>query len=388
MAAFWGDWLEGLQQAEAATLLGLQHTQAAFACWACFDLPTPAGPTIAERLLAGEGAPLTRAERDWIARMAESHVALYEVEAARPGEGITVRDLWTGERIEVRERTASRQLVRWDLLAARLVPESPGGPVLMEGGSYVLPVAAGAAMLRTLRRARREFARRMPAADDRTFWKRQGYRFNHFWLEHVALRPAPRTVTVEGDDLVRARAVFDVRDELAVARALAAHPDLADEGGGVYAWTEAAPRGRRRLGTVRAAGGRLDVECLSAERADRARRLLESAAGDAVRYRATRLADLGPAPRGQADEPARGVPPDVEARLVREWKAQHYRDWPDRPLPALRGRTPRQAARLPAWRSRLVELLKWMENQEARHATPARPAHDFGWIWRELDLAP
>jgi hypothetical protein len=78
----------------------------------------------------------------------------------------------------------------------------------------------------------------------------------------------------------------------------------------------------------------------------------------------------------------------VEARLVREWKAQHYRDWPDRPLPGLRGRTPRQAARMPAWRPRLIELLKWMENQEARHATAARPAYDLGWIWRELDVAP
>lgn len=387
MAAFWGDWLEGLGEAEAAALIGLQHAQAAYACWACFDLPTPAGPTIAERLLAGEGAPLTAGERAWLRRMSESHLALYEVEAVRPGEGFSARDLWTEDRIEVHERTASRQLVRWDLLAARLVPESPGGPVLMEGGAYPLPITARTAMLRTLRRARRDFARRMPGADDRAFWRRQGYRFNHFWLEHVALRPPLRVVTAEGDDIVLARAIFDVRDGAALAGALAAHPELTDEGQGVYAWTEAAARGRRRLGTVRLEARRLAVETLSAERADRARHLLEAAAGDALRYRATRLADPGPAGRRAPEETA-PVPPDVEARLVHEFKAQHYRDWPDRPLPALRGRTPREAARLPKWRPRLIELLKWMENQEARHATAARPAYDFGWVWRELGIEP
>ena len=35
------------------------------------------------------------------------------------------------------------------------------------------------------------------------------------------------------------------------------------------------------------------------------------------------------------------VPPEVEARLIGDFYDKHYRSWPDTPLPALGGRTPR-----------------------------------------------
>ena len=64
---------------------------------------------------------------------------------------------------------------------------------------------------------------------------------------------------------------------------------------------------------------------------------------------------------------------------------RHYRGWLDEPLPALDGRTPREAAGLKAARPKLIALLKDMENLSARERLDGRPAYDFGWMWGEPD---
>jgi hypothetical protein len=77
----------------------------------------------------------------------------------------------------------------------------------------------------------------------------------------------------------------------------------------------------------------------------------------------------------------------VEAEIVRAFYEQHGRRWLDEPIPALGGRTPREAARVRAGRSRLVALLQEFENLSARQRQAGRPAYDFGWMWAELGLA-
>lgn len=48
---------------------------------------------------------------------------VYEVETVRPGIGLTVRDLATGERVEVREKTFSRKAQKGWMICARAVPD-------------------------------------------------------------------------------------------------------------------------------------------------------------------------------------------------------------------------------------------------------------------------
>jgi hypothetical protein len=59
---------------------------------------------------------------------------------------------------------------------------------------------------------------------------------------------------------------------------------------------------------------------------------------------------------------------------------------PDQSLPALKGKTPRQAAGLKTLRPTLIALLKDMENREAHAALEGRPPYDFSWLWQELEL--
>ena len=62
-----------------------------------------------------------------------------------------------------------------------------------------------------------------------------------------------------------------------------------------------------------------------------------------------------------------GEPPSPEAdQLILEFKRRHYADWPDQPLPALDGKTPREAVQTVGGRGVVDVLLKGMENLEQR----------------------
>jgi hypothetical protein len=355
-------------------------------------------------MLRRQGGRLTRGEREYLGRMLDTHLRPYQVTDVRPSEGVRLIDLWTGQQVWVQERLGSEQLVRSDLLAVRLMAGADGHAVI-DGMPYLYPLMSKRALLRSLRRAHREFRRAAPFAGVADFFKHAGPLFHHFWLEWVALRPRPTLLTAEGDRWVFARAIFEVRDPEALVAALASHPDLARDDEGGYTWTEPAPDFRRGLGRFVLEGGRLVLETQSPQRVERGRRFLESLAGAAVRFRAVECEDVdralarvassettGPGRSvarrraGPDPGPVATIPPEVEAEIVGAFYAQHYRRWLDEPIPALGGRTPREAARLRAGRSRLVALLQEFENLSARLRLAGRPACDFGWMWAELGL--
>ena len=85
--------------------------------------------------------------------------------------------------------------------------------------------------------------------------------------------------------------------------------------------------------------------------------------------------------------PRASRPPSEEQRQVLlEFKEQHYATWPDIPLPALKGKTPRDAVRSKEGRAAVVKLLRSMEFDERRMGESDGPAYDFGKLRRALGL--
>lgn len=386
---FWPTWISELSAEDRRRVADLsEQSETAYLTWFAFDFDLTGAPPV-DTFLEGLGDHLTPGERDYLARMRDSHPRLYEVVEVRLEEGLRLRDIWTGEQIWVRERTATRQLVRWDVMATRLMQTGEGESVI-DGETFAYPVSLTAEMLRELRRAHRQFMRRDPGGDLRAFFKWIGPLFHEFWLDEVVLRPLPALITAERDPVVFARLVFDVRDRAALTSALAGHPVLEQHEEGTYSWLEGtAGTGtpRRSLGTFFLRGRRLVLEAMSKQRAERGRRLIEETAGKAVKYRSARYTEPWEAAlRGSDVESARAIPPEVEEKLLGEFYEKHYRSWPDTPLPALGHRTPRRAARLKTLRPKVVALLKEFENSAERQRREGRPAYDFGWMWKELGL--
>lgn len=385
-ATFWPTWTSELSEEERERAAAFfERSETAYLTWMAFDFNLAGGPLV-DVFLERRGDSLTPGEHDYLARMRDSHPRLYEVVEVELDEGLRLRDLWTGGQIWVRERTATRQLVRWDVVATRLM-ETAEGDHLIDGEVFVYPVSLTEEMLRELRRAHREFMRRVPSGDLRAFFKWIGSLFHEMWLDRVVLRPLPTLVTAEQDPVVFARFVFDVRDRAALTSALGGHPALEQHEEGTYAWLEGTGTPRRSLGTFFLQGPRLVLEAMSKQRAERGRRLIEEAAGEAVRFRSARYTEPREAMlRARDVEPSAVVPPEVEEKLLGEFYEKHYRSWPDTPLPALGHRTPRRAARLKTLRPRVVALLKEFENNSERLRREGRPAYDFGWMWKELGL--
>jgi len=408
---FWGDLADELSAEELREAMALEQSQLGFQEWYVFDFSLDAG-TILDRYLAREGGRLRDGEVRFLERMRRSHIRPYEIVALRPEEGLDLIDLWARRRLRVRERLGTRQLAQWDVLAARIILGPRGEPVV-EGSPYLYPPEAQADLLRLLKRGHRAFRKDFPRGAELAFFKDTVPVYHGLWLDLVALRPLPRLVTAEGDDIVLARVVFDVKDQPAVEAALADHPDLGRQDDGSYVWLEAGdaahrarrrrgsktvevgsgevgPRkeGRRSLGTVVPGERRLVFETTSRPRAERGRAMIEALAGGAVAYRAITYEDVEQAMKRLPDEAPRDsdISSDIAAELTAQFYEDHYRKWVDEPLPALGGRTPRAAARLGSARPKLIALLKSMENMSARQRRESQPTYNFGWMWGELGL--
>jgi hypothetical protein len=361
----------------------------AYLHWLLLDEPQePDDRTIADRFVAERGASLTLGERSYLDRMRASCLRLYEVIEVRPEEGLVLRDLWTDEVVEVREKLATRQLARWDLFGARVI-EGRGAWNEIDGTPYLYPQHAKADLLAAFRRHHARLERELGPDDVTAFFKRIGMVFHHFWVDYVAAPPAPRIVTAEGDPLAFGRVVFDVDDQATLRSALETHSELDPQDDGSYVWFEPLEGERRRgLATIVPGPGQLVVEVTSRARAERARAFVEQILGAAVRYKTTIFESLEAVmakPRPRPD-PRDRVPPEVEREIVTRFYDEHYRKWLDEPIPALGGRTPRHAARLKTARPALVDLLKGLENQMERARRSGLPAMDVGWMWEELGL--
>ncbi|MBI2527311.1 MAG: SEC-C domain-containing protein [Candidatus Rokubacteria bacterium] len=386
-ARFWGAALDLVPEDERPGVL--EQGAAFFQDWFTTDFRLASGRTLVEQFLEREGRGLRSGELRYLERSRLTHLRPYEVVGVRREEGFDLLDLWAGKRIQVQERLATRQVVQWDVLAARVML-GPDGVPLLDGVPYLYPARAKDAIMKELRSLHRRFRRRV-RGDDVDFFKRSGPVFFLWWLEYVVLASRLAFRTAEGDEMVFASAVFDIRDREALERALASHPDLDRHDDGSYAWHE--PGGgeefRRSLGWFILRDDRVVLETTSQQRAERGRALLEALCGEAVRHRATSLESVERALERRPAKPPREadrVPPEVEAEVLGAYYDKHYRDWVDTALPALGGQTPREAAGSKTSRPRVIALLKDMESLSARDRLEGRPAYDFGWMWAELGL--
>ena len=389
---FWGKLIREGATPELRWLLESEDATIKYNSWFLFDWDTDGTGTIAELFLREEHESLSPAERQFLRRLGDAHLRLYEVECVERGLGVHLLDVWTGHRMFVIERAATRQIATWDLLGARVSPDGVGG-FAFEGGLYLYPADVKDAVIRHFRRLHRRHHRRFPPDDLGTFFRKQGMVFHHLWLDLVAFPKPPQLATPEGDRFVFCRSVFETDQPDAIRAGLAEHPEVRTMPDGELSWREAGAGAGRELGSFGVEGNRVLLETTSQERASRGRAWLEALFGTRVRYRATALETLeqtisdlrSRAPRKPSHGP--GDLPEEGAGAVRELFDRHYRCWIDRPTPALGNRSPRTAAQTTLWRPKLVDLLKQLENAVERASLNGRPGYDFGWIWRELGLS-
>lgn len=263
--------------------------------------------------------------------------SVFDVEQVRPGRGLTLRDVRTGEVHEVTERTASRILQPGQLICARVVPTGEG----MEFFGGAEPVAL------------HERDPLIELLDDEPDP-----------MELVAFltrRFAPPTlINTEGDPMVICEAQIRVSDPVALAAEL-------DE---CYERTDADPPqwiefvttdGMQRVrATLALDGDTVAVDTNSDARMDRVLAVLRGIAPalEILDETRTPMGDLKQAAAVADDHPVAREPEDPELLAFMEQALHEYEErWLDESIPALGGVTPRQAADDPTRRGDLIRLL-------------------------------
>lgn len=144
------------------------------------------------------------------------------------------------------------------------------------------------------------------------------------------------------------------------------------------------------LGSLELKGKTLLVSVNSAERAAKVQALIKTAVGELVRSPLTAIRTVDQVRADQQEggqqEPVDEIPPEIARQLTRDYMDNHYRETLDAPIPALGGKSPRQAVRTAAGRDKVIDWLKMLENRSAGHGDGTIAEYDFGWMWIELGL--
>lgn len=357
--------------------------------WVIHDRILPrSGRTLIREYIHRNAATLTPRELDILKAWAASYVGLYEIQQITEGTGVEMKSLLDGEVFFVHDVAASNQLSQWDVLLARIVLGRRGNE--LAGMASVVPrrqVDALRTWMEEDRKASGSFPCPRYLKQNWPAVRRRMFDISQEWASSLILQ------NTDGEDLLISTAVYRVIDRQALTAALDARPDIVRESDEHYTWLKGSKEhseGSTVLGKFIVRAAQLSVECNSKERLARAKSVLAAAAGPAVDHVRDTFTTQSELKRQMHDAPAAppgtSIPPEEANRIIAEYQERHYAQWPDTKLPALHGKTPRQAVKTAAGRRQVEALLRDFENGEARKRKAGGPAYDFSRIRSNLGL--
>ena len=409
-----------LDYEEIGDILGEHWAMTLFGC-AFEDLLTrefePDDRNVVDVYLKRRGWNESAPAKAYMRALRTSVMSLYEVSEIKPGQSFLARDLIRGgEPIRVSEKSATRTLKPWDRIAARIVPLA--GKRILAGGLLPFSIEAADVLLDGLRMAEGKRSRHATLAIGDDTLRELVHLFTTTWLFDMLPRTIGESEPVlynsDGDQLVfhQVRLPFAAGvTQKDVAPRLDALPELrketvrfwnwlggpaskqtpADMPANALTWNVTMEDDAVVLGNVELKGRALLLSVNSAARASRGTALLQAALDDLVRPPLTEIQTVEKMRTARLDAPAPpsfDIPPEIATELVHAMLDKQYRAVLDQPVPMLGDISPREAARMPAGRDKVVAWLEYLENQSANRGDPADPmaTYDFEWMWLELGV--
>jgi hypothetical protein len=153
------------------------------------------------------------------------------------------------------------------------------------------------------------------------------------------------------------------------------------QGQGELAWVS--------LGTVTLTPQKLELWCISKERLERGKKRLQEVLGDDIQYQRDYYEDMLAKARRMPRRAASLKEKELQekslplfSKTMNEWATR----WVDEKIPALDGKTPREALRTPEGKKKVEELLKDFENMEERKKRDGEPYLDIDVLRKMLNI--
>lgn len=327
-------------------------------------------------------------EHKILTMLKNSVLSLYEVQEVFPDEGLLLKDLIRGGRYNVREKAATRQFAKWDILATRLLQVD--GLYIMSGSAYLYPIKVKDEILGDILFMYDCYRKKDPEAGMDGFLKANGQRFNFYWYDLIKNPPKVKLATTDREPVVISKAYYKFEDKGPVLEALRRIEDFKEEENG-FVWLGKRNKDGEATMLGRAFFDRetLILECNSRERLKRGKELIQKHISG-VTHKVDSYEDiykhLDSLKEKPTQKPSGDIPFEVQQQLYTRFMERHCRKWLTEKIPALGGKTPKQAIRSRTGKEQVKELLKSFENTEEHNKKAGKPYYDLSWMWDELGI--
>ncbi len=388
--------------------------------WPSVRLKSLTGPVkepLGLTYLAEHGSNLDDYQKSFIRAACGEPFSFFLVTGVEPRRSLALRDLLLERELTIKERQATESLTRGSIIYARTVSLA-GQSILLGVGPVILPPEFQIHIL-DLREAASRLAGKKGVINP-DFLRSQDSDLRSFYFEaadQVMNPPPPVLQNTDGESLVPIRLHYELRcnpnrafeklKTLALPEfqeGLLEDADFDGSGKLVRVSLQWQKKGNAKhagwdntvLGNIEIDHGRLVVEVNSEKRADRIRRELHRRLRDEcvfvnekresietmLKGRMARGGRRKVGRRGAREEES--MPPELRAALKESMKA-HWNAWLDTPIPALKNRSPREAAGTKEGRERLEALLMEFECRDQSLIKPElRP--DIAELRKKLGL--
>lgn len=388
--------------------------------WFIIDYILPSGRSILKEFYSEMFNKLTDEEKRILESQMSSYMSVYEVIAVTSGEGFRIKEIFTGRELDIKDKSSSWNLVKWDIVMFR-VDTLNGINKSLSSTIQVIPRGLKDKMLSFLGIEFDRFKRETGKTEWSAFMKDCSYIIGHY-LEDLS-KEKKILLTDERHPVVVAKGHFDISDFDEVVDLLDREYDflIDDVGKGRIAkiswlkrgrskdWDESTERHERGLiiqskllhesgqlewtvlGTITITPRKLLLECLSMERLDRGKQRLKEILGDLIIHKIDTFEDIEKAIEANMPikkiEKEKALPLSDKNRLLMEMQmGKQMKRWLDEKIPALNGMTPREAIKTTGGKQHVIELLKDFENTEERKRKAGEPYFDINVLKRELGI--
>jgi hypothetical protein len=355
--------------------------------------------------------------RDW----QDAYISVFQVIEVENGKGILVEDIFSGEEIFLSDVSISKATKKWQVVTFRKIKVLEEWQASAVGG--IGHPKYKEEILQFIKEQFLDYQQQNPSADLPAYLRKKGYLLNQRFLTLQSMPPKmPKVVTSSGEELAFWEARYDLMDFLAALDRLEEEENFeetsyTEDGQGnpvkvVFDWLE---RGQsikkikdikvknaltlksffsqgpghesfRLLGTIIVEPGRLVFESQGQERLAIGKEIIEDVLSGLIRHRMDAVRSLESIIRGQPkkkeEKPEEEIPLEVRQALLKDMYDNHYREWLDSSLPALDGKTPRQAIKTKGGRRQVEDILRVMEYSHQE----GDMEYDVAWVRKELKL--
>ncbi len=349
------------------------------------------GKTIAESFLEANRSRLSKEELEIIEASNRPVFTFYEIAEVIPGEGFSLRNILTEEWYDVVERSGSQETRRGDVMFGAIF-DFNGRWHILAMSPFMLPPL----IVQTLADLRSAIQERLKVKklNDRHLaeYDMELREFYFDLLQMVRNPPEDVLCNSDGDPLLPQTLHFEITDPeeaFVKLRTLTSgmlseeqlRADAKQKDGRIQdveiPWfkkskSSSTPGSNTVLGSIRINGTKLTVDVNSDKRAKTIKKKIETALASNVRFK-TKVIEPVEAnidrPSTQSQPRSKSIPMDQlppDARVAFKKMADaHWAEWFDAKIPALNGKTPKEAAQSKEGRELLEALLNTYEQRNS-----------------------